>query len=70
MTTIYVSCDVSNDAYARIVALADATPETDCNFNGADIAVRRDDYTWIDCPENEIAGAQLLRTVHDTIDAA
>ena len=59
---IYVQHEAPAAAVARVEALADDVAQRDADFNGADIRVRRDDFTWVE-DSNELRGAKLLRRV-------
>lgn len=67
MATIKVAHNVSDAALARIESVVENTLNYDCNWNGANIEIERDDFTCVECTD-AVAGAQLLSQVNRAID--
>jgi len=67
MAIIKVAHNVSDVAISRIEQVADETLKHDCNWSGAEITIKRGEFTCVECTD-EIAGAQLLAKVHQAIE--
>lgn len=65
--TINVAYEVPANAFARVEALAREVEQRDANFGGADIQVKRDDFTCVD-DRDEYRGAALLARVYRAIE--
>lgn len=68
-TTISIAYEVSAAALARVETLLAETAAYDCNWNGADFRITRDDFTCIEeSPADEYTAAALLRSIYAAID--
>jgi hypothetical protein len=69
MAVLKVSNDVSEAAMERIEAIVEKTLNYDPDWSGAEIVIKRDDCTCVECSD-EVAGSQLLAKVNRAIDGA
>lgn len=67
MAIARVSHSVTDAALARIEAVIEKTLNYDPNWNGASIAIERDQFTCVECSD-ELAGLQLLAKINQAID--
>ena len=67
MTTIQLAYEVSPAALARVKALLEEVALHDCNWNGADFRIVRDDFTCIEGAD-EINATALLNQIYRAID--
>ena len=65
MTTIRIAFEVPAAYLACVQALLDETAMHDCNWNGADFVIVRDDFTSIDSDSH--AAATLLNRIQRTL---